>query len=372
MLLLEARDRLGGRVHTLHEAAMPMPIELGAEFAHGAAEEVFRIVPGTPVLIDRLPDAPLRQRIEQILSRFATRGRDVSVAEFLRRSRMRPADRRLAAGFVEGYHAAALERISSRSVAGSGGGPQYRVVTGYDSLLEVIRAGFVHERVEVRMSTNVTHIAWRPGSVQVVANDERHRARAVVVTVPLGVLRSDAISWDPLPPGLTATLAKLEMGNVCKIVFAFRERFWKEEANFVHAFGSDFPTAWTHAPAAVPLLTAWSGGPPATRMLELPLTERIDRALASLSKHFTVPRAKLDDLLDRTWTHDWSADPFSRGAYSYDRTGAGNARKRLGKPVENTLFLAGEATEPEQSGTVAGAIASGRAAARKVIAAHSK
>jgi monoamine oxidase len=368
VLLLEARGRLGGRVHSLHESGLAMPIELGPEFVHGAAGEVFRIIPGTAVLIDRLPDSPLRQRVEQLLSHAAKRGRDVSVADFLRRSRMRPADRRLAAGFVEGYHAADLERISSRSVVGSGGGPQYRVVTGYDSLLEVIRGGFVHERVEVRLSTIVTRIAWRRGLVEVEANGESHRARAAVVTAPLGVLQSGAISWDPLPPTLVSALSKLEMGNVCKIIFAFRDRFWDEETSFVHSWDSDFPTWWTHAPATLPLLTAWSGGPAAMRMLELPLPQRVDRALSSLSKLFKVRRAKLDNLLDRVWTHNWTADPFSRGAYSYDLVGAAGARKTLAKPIEGTLFLAGEATEPSQSGTVAGAIASGRAAAKKLIA----
>ncbi len=378
VVLLEARNRLGGRIHTLHEAGLPMPIELGAEFVHGAAEEVFRIVPGTRVLIDRLPDVHswsergrlnFWSRVNAILSRAAKRKRDLSVADLLRHSRNASADRRLVAGFVEGYHAADLERVSSRSVAGSGGGPQYRVVTGYDSLLDVIRGGFVQERVEVRLSTAVTRIAWRRGSVDVAANEQDHRARAVVVTVPLGVLHSDAISWDPLPPGLTSALNKLEMGNVCKIVFAFRERFWNEEANFVHAFSSEFPTWWTHAPATVPLLTAWSGGPAAARLLELPEIQRIDRALASLAKTFSVRRSTIDHLLDGCWTHDWSGDPFSRGAYSYELVGAAGARKALAKPIDQTIFFAGEATEASQSGTVAGAIASGRAAARETAGA---
>jgi monoamine oxidase len=65
--------------------------------------------------------------------------------------------------------------------------------------------------------------------------------------------------------------------------------------------------------------------------------------------------------------HDWRADPFSRGAYVYVGVGGVPAQKTLAKPVEGTLFFAGEATDPEQTGTVAGAIASGKRAAREAI-----
>jgi monoamine oxidase len=378
VLLLEARNRLGGRVHTLHEANTPLPIELGPEFVHGEAEEVFRLVRGSGVLIDRLPDLhrwngrerpDFWKRIERILARATKTPRDVPLAEFLSKARLAPSDRKLVEMFVEGYHAADLEKVSSHSLT-SGSSDQFRVVTGYDSLLNVIRGGFAQERAEVRTSAIVTRVVWRRGEVEVVVRtragaEETHRARAAVVTLPLGVLRSDAITWHPRPRNLAA-VEKLEMGNVCKIVFAFREPFWDAQTNFVHASGPDFPTWWTHAPAVVPLLTAWTGGPPAARLLDMSEAQRIDRALASLTKVFHVPRARVDDLLDAWWTHDWRNDPFSRGAYSYTLAGGMNARKKLAAPVQGTLFFAGEACEAEQSGTVAGAIASGRAAAAAV------
>ena len=65
--------------------------------------------------------------------------------------------------------------------------------------------------------------------------------------------------------------------------------------------------------------------------------------------------------------HDWSADPFSRGAYSYVAVGGGEARATLGAPVEQTLFFAGEATSTDgQGGTVNGAIESGERAAAAI------
>jgi len=127
VLLLEARNRLGGRVHTLHEAGVAVPVELGAEFVHGEVEEVFRLVRGTNVLIDRLPDrhewsergklrerADFWERTERILARAAKTPRDVPFAQFLEHARLSAADRKLAATFVEGYQigrASCRERV---------------------------------------------------------------------------------------------------------------------------------------------------------------------------------------------------------------------------------------------------------------------
>jgi monoamine oxidase len=67
-------------------------------------------------------------------------------------------------------------------------------------------------------------------------------------------------------------------------------------------------------------------------------------------------------------TYNWQRDPFARGAYTYLRVGAGNARRALARPIEQTLFLAGEATDTSgQAATVAGALASGRRAARQLL-----
>jgi monoamine oxidase len=79
-------------------------------------------------------------------------------------------------------------------------------------------------------------------------------------------------------------------------------------------------------------------------------------------------RRTLDTLLVATWTHDWQRDPFSRGAYSYAAVGGRAAHRALGRPVESTLFFAGEATSSDQTGTVAGAIESGRRAAKEIEA----
>ena len=93
----------------------------------------------------------------------------------------------------------------------------------------------------------------------------------------------------------------------------------------------------------------------------------IDRAIDSLAAAFGVRRRMIEQSLAATWTHNWQSDPFSRGAYSYAGVGGVGAHKALARPIGATLFFAGEATNGEQTGTVAGAIESGRRAAKELL-----
>jgi monoamine oxidase len=113
-----------------------------------------------------------------------------------------------------------------------------------------------------------------------------------------------------------------------------------------------------------PVITGWSAGPKADALLGKSKTEVIAAALGSLGRIVGTPSARLED----AWFHDWHADPFARGAYSYVPAGALPARRRLAEPVEDTLYFAGEATDLlGYGGTVHGAIASGNRAAGQIL-----
>ncbi|MBV8877201.1 MAG: FAD-dependent oxidoreductase, partial [Gammaproteobacteria bacterium] len=92
------------------------------------------------------------------------------------------------------------------------------------------------------------------------------------------------------------------------------------------------------------------------------------KALASLGQLFGHS-VDLHGELRAWYYHDWQQDPYSRGAYSYVTVGAQTARAALAEPLEDTLFFAGEATDEEEGGTVAGALQSGQRAARQILAA---
>ena len=397
-IVVEARERIGGRVWTVHDRNSPLPIELGAEFVHGEAPETFVIIRAARLIVDELPDihhrsgngklAPVRDfwgQVDEIRKDMAKKlkrktGGDLSVGQFLERANLPSGQRGMFTNFVEGYHAAPVHKISARSIAAGdeetddeSSSKQFRIVGGYDDVLHWLRAGPDPERVEVRLNTVATEVRWKRGNVVLKCTNragaalQPFHATAALITIPHAVLKAKALLIQPELKERETASAGLEVGQVFKIVLRFRRAFWEDSVNFVHAEDADVPVWWTALPARVPLITGWAGGPQAEVLLNEAGESRVERSLDALSKVLAAPRRVIDDLLDGWSMHDWRADPFSRGAYVYVGVGGNAAQKALAKPVEGTLFFAGEATAAEQTGTVAGAIASGRRAAREVI-----
>jgi monoamine oxidase len=405
VLVLEARDRIGGRVHTLDEKGSALPIELGAEFVHGDAPRVTALAREAGIPLVDVPrshwrkrgnaleeargfDGTLTSALDRIRRVLPPRG-DLSFAQAIRAARVREPARSRALAYVEGFQAADPERISARSLVGEDLGTERarRVMPGYGALAQRLR-----ERLPdgaVLANTIATAVRWKASRVEVAwrtsqgAEGKPLRARRVVVTVPLGVL--PLLAFEPALPGKERAIAKLAMGNVVKIAFRFRDAFWEDPSlvrarrgedvsrlGFLHDAELPVPTWWTARPLHVPALTAWAGGPRADRLLALDEETRTDRALESLASALgiaaEVPRKSL---VGQRW-HDWAADPFSRGAYSHPLVGGASAARALGKPVEGTIHFAGEATcPPPANGTVEGAIESGERAAREILSARS-
>lgn len=121
-------------------------------------------------------------------------------------------------------------------------------------------------------------------------------------------------------------------------------------------------------PEKLPIITAWAPFRCAERLSGKSRCDVIERALQTLGRLLSIPATELAELLDESYFHDWQSDPFSRGAYSYCAVGADGAQNTLARPLENTLFFAGEATDTTgHNGTVHSAIASGVRAAREMI-----
>jgi monoamine oxidase len=395
--IVEARQRTGGRIHTLHVAGLPLPVELGAEFIHGEAHETFSIVKAAALIACELPDdhwfsrhgqwqrIDYWQRVDKVRRQIGRLEHDMPFAEVLRSRRGLSSElRELVRNFVEGYHAAHIERMSTMALSSAdeeqeepGGNKQFRILNGYDALTEWLRAGLDPETSELLLGTQVRQITWRDGDA--VADcvhghrEQTLRASAAVITIPIGVWKAPheqdgAIRFDPPLDDKTRAVAKLEVGHVVKTVFRFHEPFWAERRmNFMHVPDRFVPTWWTSAPVRQPILTAWSGGHAADALLAEGDDAMIDRALDTLARIFAMRRRAVDDLVAGSYTHNWQSDPFSRGAYSYAGVGGTSAHKDLARPIRATLFFAGEATSGDQTGTVAGAIESGHRAARQVL-----
>jgi monoamine oxidase len=391
--VFEARDRIGGRILTHRDARVTLPIELGAEFIHGKAPETGRILREAGLLAIEVEgedweaqEGRLQRNesewseIDRLLQKIKSSGPDRSFAEFLAR---RPGGKALAQAreearlFIQGFHAADPEQLSTHALAGSDSGSasdSCRVLQGYDQVPAWLARNLINGAL--RLGAPVTEIAWEPGKVELtVGNGERVEARAAVVTVPLGVLQvppdvPGAIRFRPEVPRLRETLDRLAMGAVHRVVFWFRKEPWKKEdlnrLGFLFTGDETFRVWWTSYPARSPLVVAWSGGPPAAALSGLSGGEIADRALRALATQLGLPHRRVQSRVEGCWTYDWQSDPFSRGAYSYPRVGGADAGKTLARPIKKTLFFAGEATA-EENGTVEGALSSGRRAARQVL-----
>ena len=117
-------------------------------------------------------------------------------------------------------------------------------------------------------------------------------------------------------------------------------------------------------PEKLPIITGWAPFHCAERLSGKSTEFVVDKCLHSLSRVLRISRSELESLLAHAYWHDWQSDPLSRGAYSYPMVGGAGAAKQLARPIENTLWLAGEAADAVgRNGTVTGAIGSGRTAA---------
>jgi len=395
--VIEARDRIGGRIFTVHDPRSPVPIELGAEFVHGEPPVTFAIARAARLSVVELPQrhvAVVGGRVQpmkgfwravvtmtrDLARRAKRRGRDFAVSEYFERARLTPERRTWLRDFVEGYHAARPELLSARWVSSASDEldddaserRQFRLPGGYDAVIRWLRDNLNPHSSEVRLRTVAHALEWREGDVVARCRTEdgaaaNVHARAAVIALPHAVLRAGELQFEPRLPAKERALARLEPGDVFKIVLRFRRSFWKDDVLFFYAHGETIPGWWTAVPAHAPVLTGWVGGPRAQAFLANPPEVRLEQTLDALARVFAVPRPSLDDQLDDWASHDWRADPFSRAAYTYVGVGGVGAPRALARPVSGTLFFAGEATEGEQMGTVAGALHSGRRAAREVI-----
>lgn len=399
--VLEARERVGGRIWSEHPAGWPAPIELGAEFVHGGNGPLERWLRRARLAtqpvdeqqwlagksgLEPVPDG--WDRVQAVMRKIGPRFRG-SFASWLAEhaDAVDSDDRVLATSFVKGFQGAPPERMSAHALyLGSlEEDEQLRPRGGYARLIDALVRTLSRAGTEVRLGTPVTRIRWRRGWAEVETVAGAWAAAAVVVTLPLGVLRAPAgragaVAFDPVPLAKRRCWQAMAPGHALRVVFRMRADGWRRgpipamlRARSGHAFGfvqssgTDFPVWWAGAPQ--PVLIGWTGGPAAAALAGRPKAEIFRRAETTLAGLFQIePRALRRAIVDRR-THDWAADVYTRGAYSHALAGGESLPERLAQPVQGTLFFAGEATAGIlELGTVHGAIASGERAAQEVLA----
>jgi monoamine oxidase len=384
--VLEARQRFGGRIHTVRDRA-GLPLELGAEFVHGNAPETARFINGAKLRTHEVPDRHWKiegnrwielpdfwEQLSCVTDEIDSHQGDQSFARFLSKLRKPREAVALAAGFVEGFHAAPLDNASTQATHLSeesseemDGQKQIRIHGGYDRIVEYAVNTCREAGVNLRTGVEVQAIDWTRRPATVIVREESQSeiiADRVIVTLPIGVLKGGAIQFSPVPESKVAAIESLEMGIVTKIVLCFREPFWSEmNFGFVHSNDEWFPTWWADERGNI--LTGWAGGPHGEKLARNDTDFITHRGLESAAKIFGERLPRVRELLVGAYTHNWQRDPSSRGAYSYVPVNATGACHELARPESEALFFAGEATAIDyQFGTVHGAIASGLRAAR--------
>lgn len=389
-VVLEGRDRPWGRVLSVES---PWAVELGAEFLHAPTSELIAEIARHGLSFYDGSDTHWVRRgklklVENYYHRFEKLSRalrperkvDRSVAEFLA-EQPKSAERELFRSFAEGFYSADLQRMGEKGLAQAelgdstelSGVDQFRPIPNYTAFLDqlldpsTLNLRFNSRVVKIRYGRNLVATELDDGSVI--------ESSRVVVTIPLGVLKAGALVFAPEVAGLARILSRVHMGHVQKVVFEFDRRFWEEltpqPAGFFHASSSKFlfPTWWTQVPMRTPILSGWQGGPRAEAMGAWSEEMVVQRALRSLGQLMGRSPKFLTRHLLRSHRHNWTADPFSRGAYSYPGLDCERSLRLWRKPMGGGLiYFAGEATvSGAMQGTVIGAILSGRRAARQVL-----
>ncbi|MEO7999000.1 MAG: NAD(P)/FAD-dependent oxidoreductase [Gemmatimonadaceae bacterium] len=404
VLIIEARDRAGGRVFTRRDPATDYPIELGPEWvaANGVLRDVLnanggnvRAAAGTH-LVKREGAIVEREgwkEMSELLSRIRTLLRDgadrtlMDALDACCRDNDLPEGRAALISYVQGFHTADPSRVSAKWLLEvednePADASEGHALSGLDRAIDALQSA-LGERAQLMLSTIATHVRWSEAGVQVDAIQLGTRttfsARRLVCALPLAVLKAragedGAVEFAPPLVDRQAAFDLIDTGPVMKMTLVFDEPFWHridklDSASFIQERGLPFPTWWTTHPVEAPVITGWVAGPLVAELNGARGDVLRDLALDSLANVLGISRDVVANHLRGWHTHDWSADPFARGAYSYVLSGGTGAHRTLAQPLNNTLFFAGEFTCGQgHNATMEGAMQSGMRAAQELLA----
>lgn len=382
VVVLEARERIGGRIWT-ERTLTSIPIELGAELIHGDHAETWELVragklrtvdvnrvhihqhddswqPLSKVFNDSdnitLTDLPRNdESVMAYLTRHGIKREDWPAEVRLAELDIDSADRLSASSFVS--------RLSEGAETTADHYANYRVIGGYDNLVTQLANNLNIMREQI-----VTRINWSPGQVEVITSSGNvWAASAVVITLPIGVLKTRQISFNPdLPVEKWAAIDAMGVCDIVKLHLTFDQPVLDKSVDVIMD-EKELPPVWWNASSGYnsytgQVLVGWAVGDIARHFIASSEARAIEEAVASLRRLLKRPN------LTPTFAHmkHWNDDPFTRGAYSYIPPGAADGPSRLAVPIADTLFFAGEATDKWYS-TVHGAYRSGQRAASEVL-----
>lgn len=394
-VLVEPRARLGGRIFTVESKGIA--VELGPEFIHGNPRETLDLVDKKEVLpLDEAQDVwwegrrlevpELWDEIERFNKEIVDEQPDHPIQQDIDRFHANTLIKALVHNFFEGFNASDARRMSAgalkreNSRAPSDAMDSSRLLTGYGHLVHQLEKELRSSGGEILLESRVSRVEWEKNRVSVEIRSQdlvrEEEAQAVLLTIPTphyNLPKDHPLHIEFSPPIAAHLFAAkhLPLGPVVKLVMLFKEPLWPKkpaDIHFVHSPSLHFGARWSWDWNRQFVVTNWSGGTRAEYFKMNSREEILETCLHELSAVSGEPLSKIRELLEEWYYHDWVNDPYSLGAYSYVETGATSARETLARPVEGTLFFAGEATMDDGSaGTVHGAIRSGLRAVQEIL-----
>ena len=393
VLVLEARERVGGRIWPLEKDVWGYPAQGGAEFVHGEAPTTKALAAEAGLALLDCGDYEWKNMSGENSSPRATMQdpallaalnilrEDMPVAAFLdthlpgaRHAALREA----VTGRIQGYDAADPTRASAFSLReellGGGGWQQLVFERGYGALLEFLRRESERAGAEFAFGKEVNAITVGGSGVLAECTDgSRYEAPQAALTVPLPAL--SAIRLTPALPEKLEAAGAIGFGAAIKILLKFKSEWWARgrEREFdkpFFAFSREaVPTWWTQHGEPRTTLTGWLAGPRAFALARERSESLLGMGVASLARMFGASPDFVRAELEESLVANWPADPFARGAYSYATPESKQAIAELLRPVRGKVFFAGEALyEGLDTGTVEAALASGQACAATLLA----
>jgi monoamine oxidase len=372
-LLLEARSKAGGRARTIRRPNGC--VELGAEFVHGSAHEVRKLARDSKIQVTKQKaistivnngthyvESGFWGRMEKILKKLGS-GKDSTLKQRFHRIKD-PRDLRDLLAFAEGFYGADPTRLSVRSVT-EAGVPRYNsfIPSGYQSLIDQLESSI--PKKNIRFHSYVNKIMWAKDGAQIYVQGLKKPllARKVIVTLPIGVLKSSqAPKWVPPLPHFKKNLSKIEMGNISKVTFEMSNHFWSHyrwaAEGLIHPESKDGVEVYW---ARRPFMVSWIGGPRAKELNKLSHSKILKFHRDAFKREFAMN--SVSRFVLHEYSHNWQTDKLTLGAYSYLNVGGSRAIEELKKSVSDVIYFSGEAFA-EESGTVEGAIETGKETAR--------
>ncbi len=390
--VLEARDRIGGRLWTNRDFA-DIPVEFGAELIHGRSPEVntWAWVEALGLRTwhwNKVDDSMIRTEAGDWLTMGearaasaeldATRSWDLGdvpaprddedLGRYLRRIGFSDMQLRYVQRSFANAEGESMEFLNAAAHAhlfkdsdGADDYSDYRILDGYDSYYRRLA-----DELDIRLNCVVQEIDWRDGVRARARSGETYAAAAAVITLPLGLLQSDRVRFNPpLPPQKREALTGLKMGPVLKLVYLFEEPLLDPSIGAIYAKGNP-PMWWSPSLGRDSGATVWTGfvsGDYAREMLALGEVKALQKGMETLRQEIGNPTLQF---VKARWVN-WPADPFALGGYSVCLPGHYAARGKLAMATP-PLFWAGEATAPHHlTAMVHGAYFTGQRAAREIV-----